>query len=56
MSDSMHIICPDCQSINRVPANKLAEKPNCGRCKMMAPQFEQAATLLISCAILEESA
>jgi len=27
MSDSLHIVCPHCQSINRVPANKLAEQP-----------------------------
>jgi diguanylate cyclase (GGDEF)-like protein/PAS domain S-box-containing protein len=33
MSNSIHIVCPRCQSINRVPANKLAEKPNCGRCQ-----------------------
>ena len=33
MSGSIHIVCPRCQSINRVPANKLAEKPNCGRCQ-----------------------
>ena len=33
MSDGVHIVCPHCQSINRVPANKLAEKPNCGRCQ-----------------------
>jgi len=33
MSNTIHIICPRCQSINRVPANKLAEKPNCGRCQ-----------------------
>lgn len=33
MSNTIHIVCPRCQSINRVPANKLAEKPNCGRCQ-----------------------
>jgi thioredoxin 2 len=33
MSDTLHIVCPHCQSINRVPAAKLDEQPNCGRCK-----------------------
>ena len=33
MSDSVHIVCPHCQSINPVPANKLAEQPNCARCQ-----------------------
>ncbi len=33
MSDSIHIVCPHCLSINRVPAAKLDDKPNCGRCQ-----------------------
>ena len=32
MSDSLHLICPHCDTVNRVPAAKLAQAPNCGHC------------------------
>ena len=33
MTDSLHIVCPHCGGVNRVPANKLADHPVCGKCK-----------------------
>jgi thioredoxin 2 len=33
MSDSKHIVCPHCDAVNRVPAEKLSEQPTCGKCK-----------------------
>ncbi len=33
MSDSLHIVCPHCDGINRVPADRLREQPTCGKCK-----------------------
>jgi thioredoxin 2 len=31
--DALHIVCPHCAAINRVPAARLGAAPNCGRCK-----------------------
>jgi len=33
MTDSVHIVCPHCDAVNRVPAAKLGEQPTCGKCK-----------------------
>jgi thioredoxin 2 len=33
MKNDLHLVCPHCQSINRVPTAKLSEHPNCGRCQ-----------------------
>ena len=32
MSDSPHIVCPHCDTINRIPAARLGEAPKCGHC------------------------
>lgn len=33
MGDSSHIVCPHCDSINRVPSPRLGEGPKCGVCR-----------------------
>lgn len=32
MSESLHLVCPSCQSINRVPTTRLGQHPVCGKC------------------------
>lgn len=29
---SLHIVCPHCEAINRVPSDRLGEAPDCGKC------------------------
>jgi thioredoxin 2 len=41
MSDSMHLVCPACGGVNRVPAERLDQQPKCGRCRQ--PLFTGAA-------------
>ncbi len=33
MNEPLHIVCPGCTSINNVPGNRLADDPQCGKCK-----------------------
>ena len=32
MSDPLHVVCPHCDAVNRLPAARLTEKPVCGKC------------------------
>jgi thioredoxin 2 len=32
MNTPVHVVCPSCEAINRVPAARLAAAPSCGRC------------------------
>ena len=33
ISASLHLVCPQCQAINRIPASRLIEQPACGKCR-----------------------
>ncbi|WP_300621532.1 thioredoxin TrxC [Dokdonella sp.] len=32
MSDALHLVCPHCEAINRLPTERLGEAPTCGKC------------------------
>ena len=32
MGDALHVVCPNCDGVNRVPAARLGQQPNCGQC------------------------
>ena len=33
MSESLHLVCPSCSSVNRLPPARLAQHPVCGKCR-----------------------
>ena len=33
MSAPVHLVCPHCNTVNRVPDERLSDQPTCGRCK-----------------------
>jgi thioredoxin 2 len=32
MSEALHIVCPHCSSVNRLPDDRLEQQPKCGNC------------------------
>ena len=32
MSNTQHIVCPHCNAVNRLTADRLGDRPNCGKC------------------------
>lgn len=49
MSEAIHVVCPHCLAVNRLPSTKLADAPNCGQCKQTlftGKPFELNATNL----------
>ncbi|MEW6354522.1 MAG: thioredoxin TrxC [Pseudomonadota bacterium] len=33
MAEALHVVCPHCNTVNRLPADKLGEGAKCGKCK-----------------------
>lgn len=33
MTDTLHLVCPACNAINRLPADRLGQQPVCGHCR-----------------------
>jgi len=32
MNDQRHVVCPNCDAVNRIPLARLVESPKCGKC------------------------
>jgi thioredoxin 2 len=32
MTDSLHVVCPNCTAVNRIPSARLGDAPACGTC------------------------
>ena len=33
MTETSNIVCPQCNTVNRLPTNRLGDRPLCGKCK-----------------------
>ncbi|MGA7298314.1 MAG: hypothetical protein WBW92_12495 [Rhodanobacteraceae bacterium] len=36
MSKTIHIACPNCEALNRVPSDRMSAAPACGKCHLTA--------------------
>ena len=54
MADALHIVCPHCDGINRVPRERLREGGKCGSCHR--PLFEKHPAALNSAARFDKHA
>lgn len=43
MSETLHVVCPRFQAVNRIPAGQLGAKPKCGKCHRRLFNGEPAA-------------
>jgi thioredoxin 2 len=32
MNESIHLVCPHCEAVNRIPSARLGDGPKCGKC------------------------
>ena len=32
LHDSFHIVCPHCAAVNRIPSQRIQQRPQCGKC------------------------
>jgi thioredoxin 2 len=35
---TLNLVCPDCNTVNRIPAERLGDGPKCGKCKALVLQ------------------
>jgi thioredoxin 2 len=35
VTQAIHLVCPHCNAINRIPEERLEHKPTCGKCKKL---------------------
>jgi thioredoxin 2 len=54
MTSALHIVCPHCDAINRVPRERLCDGGKCGTCRL--PLYEGRPVVLNSVARFDKHA